>query len=204
MREDEGDPTIHIPPCTETPTIHVPLCTETPTIHVPPCKETLTIHVPPCTETPQYTYHHAHRPPQYTYHHARRPLQYTYHHAWRPHNTRTTMHGDPYNTRTTMHGDPYNTRTTMHGDPTIHVPPCTVQRESSMSGSFSYLTPNTQDMETGEFHAIHPVVSKQQTLDIYDPIEVSPKRVVILWDPTNEFHYQYLMKVGMGFGCVCY
>ena len=58
-------------------------------------------------------------------------------------------------------------------------------------------------METGEFHVIHPSVSKQQTLDIYDPIEVVPKRVVILWDPTTEFHYQYIMKVGVVFGCGC-
>eukprot|EP00731_Ephydatia_muelleri_P025275 Em0017g358a len=57
-----------------------------------------------------------------------------------------------------------------------------------------------KDMETGEFHAIHPSVSKQQTLDIYDPIEVVPKRVVILWDPTTEFHYQYIMKATGGSG----
>ena len=43
-------------------------------------------------------------------------------------------------------------------------------------------------------------VSKTQNLEIYDPIRVSPKQVVLLWDPQVEYSYQQNLEATGGSG----
>ena len=44
------------------------------------------------------------------------------------------------------------------------------------------------------------VVTKTQTLEIYDPVLVSPKQVVLLWDPQIEYNYQQTLEATGGSG----
>ena len=38
-------------------------------------------------------------------------------------------------------------------------------------------------------------MTKDQSLEIYLPVRLQPHRLVILWDPATEFHYQHQMEV---------
>ena len=44
------------------------------------------------------------------------------------------------------------------------------------------------------------VVTKTQSLEIYDPVHVSPKQVVLLWDPQAEYSYQHTLEATGGSG----
>ena len=52
-----------------------------------------------------------------------------------------------------------------------------------------------QRLPDGPLHKLTPVVSKDQSLEIYQPIRLLPERLIILWDPATEFHYQHQMEV---------
>ena len=52
-----------------------------------------------------------------------------------------------------------------------------------------------QRYPNGPLHKLTPTVSKEQSLEIYEPIRLLPELLVILWDPATEFHYQHLMQV---------
>lgn len=70
-------------------------------------------------------------------------------------------------------------------------------QDTSLSGHIcSYLIFYLlQRLPDGPLHKLTPVVSKDQALEIYRPIRLQPDRLVILWDPATEFHYQYQMEV---------
>lgn len=57
-----------------------------------------------------------------------------------------------------------------------------------------------QHPDTGELHNLKVVVTKTQTLEIYDPVRVSPKQVVLLWDPQVEHSYQHSLQATGGSG----
>ena len=44
------------------------------------------------------------------------------------------------------------------------------------------------------------VVTKTQNIEIYDPIRVSPKQVVLLWDPLVDHAYQHSLEATGGSG----
>lgn len=54
-----------------------------------------------------------------------------------------------------------------------------------------------QHPQTGKLHELElpSVVSKQQPLEIYDPVKVEPTQLVLLWDPVSEFKYTHTLKV---------
>ena len=52
-----------------------------------------------------------------------------------------------------------------------------------------------QHPETGEKHLLSNPLTKTQSVEIYDPIIVYPKRLVLLWDTKSENYYQHSMKV---------
>ena len=52
-----------------------------------------------------------------------------------------------------------------------------------------------QHPQTGKLHELPSVVSKQQPLEIYDPVKVEPTPLVLLWDPVSEFKYTHTLKV---------
>ena len=52
-----------------------------------------------------------------------------------------------------------------------------------------------QHPDTGVLHDLAVAVSKQQTLEIYDPVRLEPNRLVLVWDPHSEFRYKYSLKV---------
>ena len=43
-------------------------------------------------------------------------------------------------------------------------------------------------------------MSKTQSLEIYDPVRVSPKQVVLLWDPQAEHSYHHTLEAIGGSG----
>ena len=55
-----------------------------------------------------------------------------------------------------------------------------------------------QHPQTGKLHELPSVVSKQQPLEIYDPVKVEPTPLVLLWDPVSEFKYTHTLKVPIG------
>ena len=57
-----------------------------------------------------------------------------------------------------------------------------------------------QHPETGLLHDLKVVVTKTQNLEIYDPVRVSPKQVVLLWDPQVEYSYQHSLQATGGSG----
>lgn len=52
-----------------------------------------------------------------------------------------------------------------------------------------------QHPQTGKLHELPSAVSKQQPLEIYDPVKVEPTQLVLLWDPVSEFKYTHTLKV---------
>lgn len=52
-----------------------------------------------------------------------------------------------------------------------------------------------QHPQTGKLHEVPSIVSKQQLLEIYDPVKVEPVQLVLLWDPVSEFRYTYTLQV---------
>ena len=58
----------------------------------------------------------------------------------------------------------------------------------------------SQHPDTGELHDLKVVVTKTQNLEIYDPVRVSPKQVVLLWDPEVELSYQHTLEATGGSG----
>ena len=57
-----------------------------------------------------------------------------------------------------------------------------------------------QHPQTGELHDLKVVVSKMQNFEIYDPVRVSPKQVVLLWDPQVDHSYQHSLEATGGSG----
>lgn len=43
-------------------------------------------------------------------------------------------------------------------------------------------------------------MTKTQNLEIYDPVKVFPKQVVLLWDPHVEYRYQHTLEASGGSG----
>ena len=69
-------------------------------------------------------------------------------------------------------------------------------REEGREGEINHCSPSSpQHPDTGKLHNVSPTVSKDQSLEIYDPIKVEPHLIVVLWDPTSEYRYQHQMKV---------
>ena len=52
-----------------------------------------------------------------------------------------------------------------------------------------------QHPETGDLHDLPTPVSKQQIVEINDPVLLTPKQLVILWDPDTEYRYQHRLNV---------
>ncbi len=84
---------------------------------------------------------------------------------------------------------------------------------SSMNGSYHHVTArqrgSTHLLSTlssmkhpisGDLYDLPNTVSKKQLLDVYDPVQVDPKRLVLLWDPDSEYRYEYTLKVRV---CIC-
>ncbi|XP_064384377.1 nuclear pore membrane glycoprotein 210-like isoform X1 [Halichondria panicea] len=52
-----------------------------------------------------------------------------------------------------------------------------------------------QHPDTGEVHDLPTLITKHQVVEINDPVQVTPKHLVILWDPQTEFKYQHQWNV---------
>ena len=63
--------------------------------------------------------------------------------------------------------------------------------------NYSFIIPylHLQHPETGEKHPLSNPLTKTQSIEIYDPVIVYPKRLVLLWDTKGETYYQHSMKV---------
>ncbi|XP_064384415.1 nuclear pore membrane glycoprotein 210-like [Halichondria panicea] len=48
--------------------------------------------------------------------------------------------------------------------------------------------------DTGEVHDLPTLITKHQVVEINDPVQVTPKHLVILWDPQTEFKYQHQLN----------
>ena len=54
-----------------------------------------------------------------------------------------------------------------------------------------------QHPDTGEVHDLPTLITKHQVVEINDPVQVTPKHLVILWDPQTEFKYQHQWNVSV-------
>ncbi len=54
-----------------------------------------------------------------------------------------------------------------------------------------------QHPDTGEVHDLPTLISKHQVVEINDPVQVTPKHLVILWDPQTQFKYQHQLNVSV-------
>ena len=74
------------------------------------------------------------------------------------------------------------------------------KRERDGAGTTLFWNPFVQHPQTGELHDLKVVVSKTQNLEIYDPVQVSPKQIVLLWDPQVDHSYQHGLEATGGSG----
>ena len=51
-----------------------------------------------------------------------------------------------------------------------------------------------------ELHTLPTPVSRKQLLEIYDPIGVEPRQLVLLWDPQSGFRYKHILRVSWYWG----
>ncbi len=49
--------------------------------------------------------------------------------------------------------------------------------------------------DTGEVHDLPTLMTKHQVVEINDPVQVTPKHLVILWDSQTEPKYQHQLNV---------
>ena len=64
-------------------------------------------------------------------------------------------------------------------------------------GSVIELLDCLQHPDTGEVHDLPTLITKHQVVEINDPVQVTPKHLVILWDPQTEFKYQHQLNVSV-------
>jgi hypothetical protein len=50
--------------------------------------------------------------------------------------------------------------------------------------------------QDGSRYFFDPIIEGNQDVEIYDPISVSPKVLVLPWTPINRNNYPYQLKVG--------
>ena len=75
---------------------------------------------------------------------------------------------------------------------------CTICK-SSLSGQQLIILPGIimQNLDTGEVYDLPTLITKHQVVEINDPVQVTPKHLVILWDPQTEFKYQHQLNVSV-------
>jgi hypothetical protein len=52
-------------------------------------------------------------------------------------------------------------------------------------------------LQDGTVYQLRPVVEGSQEVEIYDPVSVLPKLVVLPWDPLAKSIYNYQLKVSL-------